>query len=390
MKKYILFLSLFFLLSNIMAFMPLEHYQLVGEIINSSDNSVSGNYFNACKSYPTLCLASSMENDVGVIFYYTNSPRYNLLHSPAFCQKMLDNVAGSSLPSDQALACAIGSCLHMEADLASHSTKGMVQYSISHTLLPNSIIHVFAEQHLDNWVRSKYPDSANKYETSLLDGYLTCEPLYVQSMFGSSEFAGLSKADIEGYFDTFIHEVVTSQTGYDPGFKDKSLFVTIKSIPITYVIIYLIIMLGFLFIEIILIIKIIKKQGLIRHWIGLIIFGLFFGIMVYLFIGLLNGNAFGYFINLISPISNLVPIGNPQTYLDKAHNNLIDFFNRGQLSLQNTDPSGMGANPVLINTTNSVAVYSYIALGIIILLLIWFIWFILKKNRIISRNVFNL
>lgn len=391
MKRKILLITLvlgiLILSSNVMAFMPREHWIVLNNIINSNQ-SIGGTFFNACKSYPTLCLASAQENDVGVIWYYSNGGiLYDAVHSPTFCHTLLQNVGSvQGLSSDQAMACAVGGCIHMEEDLPSHGKDGMVTYSIQHTLLPNGVIHVFSEQHLDNIERSLNPDSDTGYRNSLLQGYLTCEPLFVQSMIGTTQFAGMTKAEIQGYFDKFINEIVNSETGYDPGFKDKSFFKTLEVLPLSYLIIWIVVMCFFGLVTVLMILKIIKRQAKIRHWIGLIILGILFGLLLYLFIGAMTGNLFGYLIKIISPLSNIVPIGNPQTYMDKAHANVIDFFNRGELSLQGTDPSGMGTNPVLNRATESVAIFSYIVVGIIAILLIWFIWFILKKNKVIKSN----
>ena len=391
-NKVLIFLTVFlslFLMNNASAFMPLEHYISVEQAI-SSNNSIGTDFYNACNSYPDLCLASSMEVDIGVIWYYTASGKYGALHSPTFCKEILDNVAkvpGSD--PNKMKACAVGACLHAGPDLVSHSDGGLVQYCISHTFLPNSVAHVFCEQHLDNWVRSKDTYAVQQYKTSLLNGYLTCEPLYIQAMQGDSAFAGMSKSQLESTFDTFVQEIVNSQTGYDTGFKDKSLFVSIKSIPYSILIPYILVMLSFLMLSILLIFKVFRRQFKIRHIFGLIIFIPLFLVMAYLFYGALNGNAFNNFITVIKPISNFFPIGDPQSYMTRAVENNQQILANGEKWLEGKDWSGMGTNPVLIQASNNVAYFYYIIMVLLIIVLGWFIWYLFKKNKISINNTFG-
>ena len=226
-------------------------------------------------------------------------------------------------------------------------------------------------------------------KSRLLAGYKECEPLFTLALLGDSQFTGMTEEDVSQVYETFITEIVNSHTGYDPGFKNKSFFVTLQSVPFVILATYLFFMLGSLLVSILLVFKIFKRQSKIRHWIGLIIFLPIFLVMIYLFIGALNGSAFNSFVNVIRPISNFVPIGNPEFYVNAAIKNTRDLLSEGPEWLVGTYASGRGTNPVLDNANKDVMFFDYILLFVLGLFLIWFIWFLFKRNKVIKTRGFT-
>ena len=69
--------------------------------------------------------------------------RYDIKHSTYFVSRLF------SLANDEELeACAIGGGLHLLRDSPSHNIK--ITYAIEHTLMPNSLVHIFAEERLND------------------------------------------------------------------------------------------------------------------------------------------------------------------------------------------------------------------------------------------------
>lgn len=377
-------LILIMLVSNVSAFMPPSHLFIFDE---GTKTPIESDFYKDCMKYPDLCYAGNSLVDSAVIWYYTQRGKYTTTHSPSFCSKLIQTaplVPGHD--ADKMMACAIGGCTHQPADIPSHSLignmDGMVTYSIKHSFLANSIIHVFAEQHEDNWITSQDTYLKSEMESRLPDAYSECKDLFVLAMLGESSYQGMSKVELDKVFDTYITEVLNSQTGYDTGFKNKSLFVTLKSIPLTLLAIYITIMVFFFLVSLLLFLKIVKRNAKIRHWIALIVFLPIFLLLAYLFWGSLNGSAFKTFVGVIKPISNLVPIGEPKTWSDLAIKNTQQFLTQGETWLDGTDASGFGGLPVLEEASASVLIYDYIALGILILGLALWLFYLFKKNKI--------
>jgi len=388
-NRYFVLLSLvfvFFLLmmQSVQAFMPNTHKLVLDESLKSN---LGSKFYEDCMAFPDLCFAGDILADVSVIFYYTGRGKYVTTHVPSFCKKMLENVARvpGSDPNEMR-ACAIGACLHQPTDIVSHSEignmPGMVSYAISHSFLANSVIHVFAEQHLDNWVTSQSQYSEQESKTILSDSYRKCQPLFVLTMLGESSYNGMGQVDLNNIFDTFVAEITSGTTGYDPAFEKKSPFVTLKSVPTIILALYFLIMAYFALISDLLIVRIFRRDFRTRNFIALIIFLPIFLIMAYLIIGTMQGSAFNTFINIIKPISNLVPIGNPETWINLATDSTKDLLKNDEQWLVGKDASGLGTNPVLDEASASILTYDYIILGILILGFVVFTWYLFKKNKI--------
>lgn len=324
MKKIFIFLSLLILSLNLCsAFFPISHEYVSSEIQNLN---IDSNLLTICKKNINLCFAGDALDDVSVVYYYTNFKRYSVTHSPAFCRSLLDNAI-----SEEEMACAIGGCLHQAQDLISHSQ--MVPYAIRHTLLPNGFIHPFAEQHLDNVVLREHPEAEFRTYQKLED-YYKCVPLFKRVLFDENAYSGV---DLDGLFAKFVSEVTGGETGYDLSFNN------ITAIPFMVLLIWIGIMILLLVLILLIIFKFLKNKHGFWLWLNiimLILFLIIFIVMLVLFIANLGGKAFQTFTVIIKPISNFVPIGNAQGYLDKTMLNTKNFFTQGESWLYNTDSSG--------------------------------------------------
>lgn len=380
-KKFLLLAFMAFILLGIMsqvsAFMPHFTHKLIHQ--ESLQDPVDSELYKACMKYPSLCYSGNVLNDVSVIFYWTQGYKYEVTHTPNFCRALIEEAN-----NDQELACAVGGCMHQPADIVSHNE--MVPKAIKHTFLANAIIHVFAEQKVDNWVEKNYPGVGDQALNYLSD-YKTCTPLFKRVMLGQEEYSDVTSEQMDTIFDKFVVEIMTSQTGYDPAFQNKSFLVNIKSLPFSVLAGYTLVMLFFMLITVLLIIKMVKRQAKLRHYIALFVFLPIFLILAYVFIANLNGSAFKAVINIAKPISGIVPLGNtPEYYVNKAVQNTEAFLQQGPQWLSDTEASGFVA---LDEADHGVIFWDYLFLLLLILFFAWYVRFLFKKNKIKVKGTFG-
>jgi len=385
MKKSLISILVFslILLPLVSSFMPAQSHFFIHQM--SMSEQQTSELYKACAEYPTECYTGNLLNDVSVIFYWTQGYKYAVTHSPNFCRAMIEDSQNK-----QELACAVGACIHQPADIASHSIyqgkKGLVPTAIENSFLANSIIHIFAEQKVDNWVVRNNPGIKDNVQAKIAN-YETCVPLFKRVMLGEEEYSDITPGELDDIFAKFIKEVQTSKTGYDIGYKQKSFLVNFKSIPFLVLAIYSIGMLFFTFVSVILLLKIIKRNAKLRHWIAIFFFGFISIILIYIFIANATGGAFQAIINVAKPISELVPIGNsPEYYVNNGIENTKAFLNQGEAWLTNTEASGFVA---LGNADRKVLLADYIIIGILSLGFGAWTWYLLKSNKIKTKELIS-
>jgi hypothetical protein len=91
------------------------------------------------------------------------------------------------------------------------------------------------------------------------------------------------------------------------------------------------------------------------------------------------GRGFQAIMYVVKPISNLVTIGDAQYFVDRAVTNSKELLTQGEMWLSGMDPTGF-IN--LDSADASVAIFDYMILIVLSLTLIWFIWFLFKKNKV--------
>ncbi len=384
------FFSILLLLPLGSSFMPKCTHRIIFE--ESLKDPMNSNLYIDCMKNKPLCYASQVLADVTVISYYTNKGLYGLTHSPQFCSAMINNVAKvPGLNIDDARAISAGACMHQPADIASHSRQnkdgtgedGLVPYAIKHSLIVNEISHVFAEQKIDNEICAKYPELEQTSITMLEENYKKAQPLFELSMLGLD--SSIDKNQLNEMFNTFIQETLNYQ-GYKPAYDQKSFLGSFQVIPLSYLAIFFILFAGIILVNTMLILKIFKRQNKIRHYIGLIVFIPLLLIMIYLTFGATQGSAFNNFLSLINPIVKYVPTGDTQTYIDNGIANTKGLLTLGEGWLDGTDASGRGQIPVLDEANAQVLYYDYAILIGIVLFFVWYIWYLLKKNKVINSN----
>lgn len=349
MKKILLtFVLGIFLLSSVSAFMPPTHQYLDTHSLETfSEQGGSSTFYEICKLHPEECYIGNVLTDISVVYYYVNQgAKYEVTHSPGFCVKMMNYATGSSagvrgIDTEIETACAIGSCIHAAEDYVSH-TK-MVPYAITHSGLMNEVIHVFAEQKLDNYVQNAHPEVVNEIKSLSVENWNNCIPLIKDVLENEYTDEGYDDpAKTNDLINKFISEVSksidpNSNSSYDISFENKvGIFQEVGLIPFGFLILY--IGVAFLF-GTLAVLLIFRKDKSIINWISIIIFGVIFILLTWLFIALLNGNAFVTLISFVKPISNLVPIGGTESYLEQATDNVHSLFEQGEVFISNPDSS---------------------------------------------------
>lgn len=432
LAMFFIFCFVMMSIASVSAFMPKNTHKLIHT--SSVADPVDSELWRACNKYPSLCYTGNVLTDISVIWYWTEGYKYAVTHSPNFCRALIEEAN-----NDQEYACAVGGCLHQPADIVSHND--MVPYAIKHSLLANVVIHVFAEQQVDTWVTKNYPGIGDEALNYLSD-YETCTPLFKRVMLGQQEFSDITEEEVNDKFDKFIVEIMTSQTGYDTAFKQKSVAVNFKSIPFTVLGIYILLMSYLIFITLLVFVKIFKKQAMLRHYVSLIIFlplSLAFG---YVFISNLQGSAFNSIVTIAtivtSPIlyyiltgitfilfifavantiksdkktfgavislllffgsllflylsvisgDGIVPLGNtPEFYVNQAITFSKELLTQGTVWLTDKEASGFTA---LDEADRQILLYDYILLFALVVFFSWYTWFLLRKNKIKPTKTFS-
>lgn len=364
-------------IASVAAFMPRNTHRLIFE--ESVAQPIDSEFYRACLKYPNLCYTGNVLTDISVIWYWTEGYKYAVTHSPNFCRNLIE-----SATNDQEYACAVGGCSHQPADIVSHNE--LVPYSIERSLLANVVIHVFAEQKVDNWVVRNYPD-VQEFADEAMSDYEVCMPLFKRVMLGYDEYGDITEEEVNSKFDKFIQEIKTSQTGYDTAYKNKGISVNLKSIPFAVIAAFIIFMVfGFLLV-LLLIIKLIKGDRRIRVWIGLLVFGALLALFVYIFVMNLQGAAFKAIVTIATPISELVPIGNtPEYYIDKATTNTRAMLLQGQSWLTDSEASGFTA---LETSDRKILMWDYFLLLFLTVALGLFIYLIFRSNPLKSKSSYK-
>ena len=235
MKRFLTGILLIILfLPFINSFMPPDHRYINNELMATYKGN--SDFYNICKQYPDLCYVGNILTDISVVYYYTQGGlKYESTHFPNFCTEGMDRAT-----TQQEKACAIGMCLHHTQDVVSHTQ--MVPYAIKHLGIPNSIIHVFAEQHMSNIILSEHPEIRGELNINR-ESWKTCSNLVKKVLENNENW----KSDFDtGKIDTLINDFIieveksinpNAKTSYDLAFENKvSFFGKFSLMPLPFLI----------------------------------------------------------------------------------------------------------------------------------------------------------
>lgn len=366
---FVMFFISLLSLNLVSSLFPISHKFVFDEVVKSNLNS---NLFNVVKKYPDLAYAGSEIIDSSVLWYYSSKSdsgigrRYLVTHDPVFCNELLKNAVG-----EREQSCAIGCFIHHAEDFPSHTI--MVPYSIKHTFMPNSFIHVFSEQALDNQVVEKNPNIQSEVIVSLAS-YQNCTDLFKRTLQGEKDYYGVN---IDNMLNTFITEIQKEKT-FKPSWDN------ISEIPTKILVIYILAMLFVFLIILLLIFKRLRFKDRRNwfNWFSLVLLVLIFSLLAIVLIAKVGGMGFNSFVAIIKPISSFVPIGDGDAIIQKAVKNTQDILIQGAGwyttdtgGKEYRDPSGQYE---LQQADRDIATGQYIIIGVLLLLLVAFLYFNFK------------
>lgn len=383
MKKIILPICLVILLvGTVSAFFPITHkYQQAQLMDTYSGNS---EFYDACQKHPDACYVGNVLTDLSVVWYYINGgENYIITHSPSFARANLRNAVG-----EVEYACAVGSGLHATQDYQSHNI--MVPDAIKRTGIPNSVLHVFAEQHIDNLVSEKYPYVVNDISLLGNDSWNKCIPLFKKTLEGFSAYedeidSGKLDDVIYVFIDNVQDSITAGNTGYDVSFRSKvSVFGKLAFVPMSFLITYIAITFLFATLSILLLFR---DNKTIINYLTMVVFSGIAIFLVVIFSIALFGNAFNTMVTLIKPTSDLVPIGNFDTHMRNSIENGYSFFNQGEqwlIDRQSPDASGF---TTLKQADKEGRWLLYLIIGICVALLYFLIYLNFRRKDV--KDTFN-
>jgi len=399
-KTFILFILAVLTFNLVSASMPVVH-EGIDQTSLSTYSGSSTDAYESCVAYPDLCFVGNQLTDFSVAYYYVSGEtgvrgeKYSITHSPGFATSMLDNAVGTAgiATIEEERACAWGSAIHQAEDHPVHTI--MVPWTIRHTGLPNSIIHVLAEQHQANIFLKENSELRGKIiETLSEESWNKCIPLLKRTLQGYNEYEeDLAEGKTDDLLNYFIAEVTNSvdpnsKTNYEIAFRSKvSLFGRIGLVPAGFLLGYL----GFMFsFTLLFILLIFKKQKRWHNYLSMILFLIPAILLWILFISLLTGNAFATLIWIVKPVSNIVPIGSYDSIIEKQISNVHQLFIQGEPFLAKVDRPIIASGFTELNQADKdVRIISYIWFLIPTAFLIFLIWANFKKQKT-KKNQFQL
>ena len=282
-----------------------------------------------CCNEIEACVVGNILADVSIIFYLERGmKKYQISHSDLFCRTA---IAEARNPTERALAS--GMCLHHTgSDRIAHNI--LIPYTIRKTAIPNYIIHPFAEQKVDNYVKRNFPQSEVFLQNSMknADEYVD---FLVRVLQPNPEY---SDVNVKRLTEAFIHQVRSSDSGYDVSFT------TLKAVPFYfYAVLFFILvfsLVGMFFL--------ITRTNLNFWTVTSFLFLFLISILIIsAIIMTLTGTLWKYFTMIASPISYIVPTPNSELIIQKSIDESINLMRYGidyvkTLPPEMQDPTGIG------------------------------------------------
>lgn len=321
--KVILFLFILFItISSAMSWMPPTHTLQLQIAHSQAPNTPVGRIMT---KYPQDVIACDILTDISVFYYFSEGftsigKEYKATHSTNLCTKMIE-LAGND---EQKLACAYGVCNHHVQDTVAHNI--FVPDQIKRTGIPNGLIHALSEEKMNDIYTTDEIESLARTALS------NKAPLHKEE-FRKALVATGSNLPFDSMYDKFVDTVV-GNAKYSVGFQ------AFTAVPAS-VHVMLILILSLNFAIVIYLLKI-KRNIFAKIWMGSSIFGIIFILGLY---GLyFTNNLWLAFQTFSTPLTWLIPIPNPDGYMQLAVQNTINLFQQGGLYVNGiTDPSGSNA-----------------------------------------------
>ena len=363
MKHKLIFLFLMFILLVPISYswMPPTHWFILKSTILESPTSSVG---TIAAKYPQLVMGGDLLTDLSVFYYFSGGfnnlgEAYRATHNGEFCRRMV-----ALQKNEQELACAYGACSHQFEDSRSHND--FVPTVIRRTYLVNGLIHIFAEERVNDEILKDSPELNSEVKSALVQAAPVCKDLFRRALINDAAFEGIP---FDGMYDDFVRFVGDNEK-YSVGFQGFS------SIPQDIQV--LLLSFGSLnIISFVFFIRRKKKNIFNKISIGLNIF--FVLLISTAYILFMQGNIWEAFQFVSGPVSNVMPVQGWQQSIEAAKADMIIFFNQGaNYVLSIRDPSG---DQALREASEAGATVRTIVNILVLLLIMLFIWLNFRKGK---------
>ncbi len=313
-----------------LAFMPETHIDIDQIAMGLTANTPNG---QLVAKYPMDFYACNTLADQSLFRYYDDGffkigQTYKDTHSLGMCLYLIE-IAKNQYPNDESqMACALGACAHLVQDTVAHND--FVEVSIKATGLPNPMVHPFAEEGLNDIVAT--PQLRCDVKNSLKQTAAKHKELFRTALASVD-----SKIPFDTMFDTFTSTVIG--TGDCGGYQQYSFtFSSLRAIPTS--IHFILISLLVFAVAMIWLLKGIWQNNIFSK--VFFILNIFLGVFIILaYILFLTNNIWWFFTTFSRPISAIMPIGNPATYIQKGVDNTVSLLRQGPTFVTSVaDPSG--------------------------------------------------
>jgi hypothetical protein len=374
---------------------PVYHYDSV-KYSCENYKGISTPISDVCCNNIDYCSAGANLADFSVMQYITNFGRYGATHSIAYCEDLIARAqigAKDQTELNHRLAFAYGNCIHLLVDTVSHNE--MVPYTISHTYLPNIIVHAPAEYKVEKILESKNPGLREEMKNSL--NVVTCnrgtdpdmtktESCRLVKMMRDSLINTYNKdysnvdipALIEGYVTTVGNKESTN-TAYFGSY--------LAWLPFSLKAILVILSIGSI-VGLIWLLRLSFKPLFAKIMIG--VFSFLVLIILALVISAIFGKPYELFLGVMTPVSAILPVGNTDAYFQHSITNVQRFFQSGESYLTSVpDPTGYCFGNSVCGIQNAEHTVNLIWFGIIfvvIILIIWGFYNLIKNSRNMKRR----
>ena len=337
------------------AFMPETHELLNDNALNIAQASPVAKVIKEHKQDYEAC---TLLTDISVFYYFNEGfnaigKEYKATHSQSLCLAMVADAKNNA-----ELACAYGVCSHLIADSVSHNL--FVPQSIRDSHLPNALVHVFAEERVNDLILQDNPQYIKVVRDALVNKAPVHKEFFRRVLIQQGSAATFN---FDAMYDAFVAQV-SADAKYTVGFKG---FSAIPNVIHLFLILFAILNLALL----IFLIK--RGSSNIFSKILIIMALISLGFIIFIYVSFSQGQIWKVFEAVSSPVSAVVPVNNMESSLQLATDNLVQFMSSGAsyiITVQ--DPAG---NVKIGEANNSIGGF----LTIIIIIMFLAVGFIIYK-----------
>lgn len=322
MKKTILFLlTCMFMISMVSAWMPPNHLYIDDNAMIQASNSPVG---LIVQNHYDDFIAGNILTDSSVFFYFsegftTIGKEYKATHSAVLCKRAVELAS-----NEEELAFAYGICAHHVQDAIAHNE--FVPLVVERTKLVNGLVHVFAEEAVNDQINT--PELDARVKSALVNRAPVHREFFIKIL---SSDQNINEIDVGKLYDAFVFEVA-GNAKYSVGFRSFTAVPT--SIHVILILLFLLSLTG-------LATLIRREKKNFFNKLSMVILSLMAIVIVFAYVLYLTGTLWQFFQVASTPITWITPTGGWEGYVDKATSETVKLMNNGA-DYVNTiqDPAG--------------------------------------------------